>query len=79
MIKLTKVTVPPSDRNKRWNKFIKQKRKCFVLHESETKKTVLMPTDKTMEYFHLIIIEDGKVTPLTSPISRLELSDQFQF
>lgn len=88
MFKLEKVKV----KNTRWTKkyFFLGGVWCFVLNTSrfyseklkfETEiKTVLKPTDESLDYFHLLNIENEEtVTPICGPISRLELSDQFDF
>ncbi len=58
----------------------REKFKGFVINRSETTMTVLKPTDDSFEYFHLINVVLGhKVVPLTDAISRIELSDEFDF
>lgn len=51
----------------------------FVVNESKRTKTVLIPTDRHLDYFHLININDGGIIPLTGPIGRIELSDCYDF
>lgn len=61
------------------NPFGEDKFTGFVINDNGSKLTVLKPTDKSFEYFHLINIEDQVITPISGPISRLELSGEFDF
>jgi hypothetical protein len=55
---------------------------CYVIQQTATKRTVLKPTDKTLDFFHLILIDTprkGPVSywPILGPISTLELWQYF--
>lgn len=78
MFKLEKVKVKHSKENLR--NFLHGGFWCFVLNDSGTTKTVLKPTDDSLQYFHLINIKNEEVvTPICGTISRFELSHQFDF
>ena len=84
MIKLTRIQAPPNKKDSSLRNLMRKHFPkgifCFVLNESENKKTILLPTDKSMDYFHLVNIDkEGIVNPLAGPISRLELSIHFDF
>jgi len=51
----------------------------FIINENETTKTVLKPTDNSLDFFHLVNIQGEDVTPICGPISRMELSEHFDF
>jgi len=73
--KLTKIKYPGSIRNT----FKGIPNIGFIINETEKVKTVLKPTDNSLDFFHLVNIEGTIITPICGPISRLELSDEFDF
>lgn len=53
----------------------------FVLQKSDDQITMLLATDKSFEYFHLVLIKKNPadIVPICGIISKLELAEQISF